>query len=255
LKPPTLENLAAGPTAAGELTLTLGLEGRVLPSYPGSTSSLLLPIPLFDVRPAGTPRRFASPRDGLGIGIYDKGNFRIGLTGKAELPRREKNDPNLAGLGDVGWAREPGGFLEFWPVNWLRTRAELRQGLGGHQGQVGDLSADIVAPVTPKLTLSGGPRVSLASSQALEPYFGITAAQAASSIYPAYTVSGGLKSFGVGGLARYELSAQWATHLYIEYERLADSPGNSPLVTLRGSRDQVQIGIGITYSFNTGTPF
>jgi outer membrane protein len=247
--------LAAGRAPAGELVLTLGVESRVLPSYPGSSNSVLLPIPLVNVRPVGVPRHFANPREGLGIGLYDNGYFRAGLTAKAELPRREKSDPALAGLGNVGWAIEPGAFLEFWPLEWLRTRGELRQGLGGHQGQVGDLSADAVFAVTPKLTLSGGPRVSFATEQALQPYFGITAAQAAASIYPAYDVSGGLKSFGLGALARYELSSQWATHFFVEYERLAGSPADSPLVTMRGSRDQVQIGIGITYSFNTSVPF
>lgn len=247
--------VAAQSALGGELALTLGVEGRVLPSYPGSSSSFLLPLPLFDIRPAGTPRHFTSPRDGLSIGIYERDKLRIGLTGKAELPRRENDDPNLAGLGNVGWAVEPGAFVEFWPVTWLRVRGELRQGLGGHQGQVGDLLGDVVVPVTPKLTLSGGPRLSFATGQALQPYFGITGAQAATSIYPAYDVSGGLKSFGVGGLARYEFSNNWATHIFVEYERYAGSPANSPLVTMRGSQDQMQIGIGITYSFNANMPF
>jgi outer membrane protein len=240
---------------AADWTVTLGLQGRVLPSYPGATSSDLLPIPLFDIRQAGTPRRFANPRDGLGIGLYDDGPFRFGITGKAELPRRVDGDPNLAGLDNVDWTLEPGLFVEYWPVDWLRTRGEIRQGIGGHHGQIGDLSADVVVPVTPALTLSGGPRATIASSEALMPYFGVTAAQAAASIYPEYHADGGLRSFGLGGLARYQVAPNWSAHVFVEYERLAGSPSNSPIVTMHGSPDQVSIGIGFTYSFDMHNPF
>jgi outer membrane protein len=210
----------------------------------------LLPIPLFDLRAAGTPRRFKSPRDGFGVELYDNGPFRAGITGKTELPRRHGNDPNLAGLNNVDWTLEPGFFLEYWPVNWLRTRAAVRQGIGGHHGQIGDFSADIVVPVIPNLMLSGGPRATIATGEALAPYFGVTAQEAAASIYPAYDASGGLRSVGIGGLARYELSPQWATHFYIEYEHLAGSAADSPIVRMKGNPNQVSIGIGLSYSFD-----
>jgi len=242
--------LSAAPAVATDWTVTLGVDGRVMPTYPGAGSDRLIPIPLFDLRQAGTPRHFSSPRDGLSIGILDSGGFRAGITGKAQLPRRESDSPDLAGLGNVDWAIEPGLFVEYWPVNWLRTRAEIRQGIGGHHGQVGDLSADLVMPVSPSLTLSGGPRLALATSNALQPYFGITPVQAAASIYPAYNAAGGMHSVGFGGMARYEWSPQWATHFYAEYERLTGSSANSPIVTMRGSPNQMQVGIGATYSFN-----
>jgi outer membrane protein len=242
--------LLTGHAFGADWTVTLGVEGRVLPSYPGSANSVLLPIPLVDIRLAGTPRRFTNPRDGLGIGLYDNGAFRAGITGKSVLPRRASDDPNLAGLNEIDWTLEPGFFLEYWPLNWLRTRAELRQGIGGHHGQIGDLSADLVLPVAPNLTLSGGPRVTISSGEALAPYFGVTPKEAAVSIYPAYAVSGGVRSFGIGGLARYELSPQWATHFYVEYERLAGSAENSPIVRMTGNPNQVSIGIGLTYSFD-----
>jgi outer membrane protein len=109
--------------------------------------------------------------------------------------------------------------------------------------------------VTLNLTLSGGPRVSLASTDALMPYFGVTADEAAASIYPSYHASGGLRSFGLGGLARYQITPDWAAHLFVEYERLAGSPGNSPIVEMQGSVDQVSVGLGVTYSFDLRSPF
>ena len=126
----------------------------------------------------------------------------------------------------------------------------MRQGIGGHHGLVSDLTADLVVPVTPQLTLSGGPRLTLASAAATSPYFSITPGQSVASGLPVYDAGGRLRSLGAGAQARYEWSKAWATHLFVEYERLAGDAANSPLVVQRGSRDQIQVGIGATYSFD-----
>jgi outer membrane protein len=235
---------------SSDWTIMLGVEGRVLPSYEGSGGSVLRPLPIFGVRRAGTAEKFRSPRDGASIGILDIGRFTLGPTLKLRMRRKESDSSDLRGLGDVDWTVEAGAFAEYWPAEWLRTRAELRQGIGGHHGLVSDLMADVVVPVAPKLTLSGGPRLTLATASAESPYFSITAAQAASSGLPAYDAGGGVHSYGAGAQARYAWTPRWSGHMFIEYERLADDAANSPLVTQRGSRDQIQVGIGTTYSFD-----
>lgn len=239
---------------AGPWTVTLGAEGRVLPTYEGSSNYRFLPVPLFDIRRAGTPRHFQSPRDGASIGIVEFDNFRLGPTLKVRLPRREGDDAKLRGLGDVNFAVELGGFAEYWFTPWLRARGELRQGVSGHHGLTGDLAADVVMPVTPQLTLSGGPRLSFDSGKTMQTYFGVDPAQSVLSGLPVYNPSGGVRSYGAGVMARYEITPQWATHLFVEYERLIGPAADSPLVALRGSRDQVTTGLGVTYSFDVG-PF
>jgi len=239
---------------AGPWTVTLGAEGRVLPTYEGSSNYRFLPVPLFDVRRAGTPRRFQASRDGASIGIIEFDRFRLGPTLKVRLQRRESDDSKLNGLGDVDFAVELGGFAEYWIAPWLRTRGELRQGVSGHHGLTGDLSADVVVPVTTQLTVSGGPRMAFDSGATMRTYFGVDPVQSALSGLPIYNPSGGVRSYGVGGMARYEITPQWATHVFVEYERMVGSAADSPLVALRGSRDQVTTGLGVTYSFDVG-PF
>lgn len=247
---------AAEPAApypvASDWTLTLGVEGRVTPSYDGSDRSVLRPFPLIDIRRAGTPRRFSAVLDGASIGILEAGTFRLGPAVKVKLPRRESDDHDLRGLGDVGWVVEPGGFVEFWPLPWLRARAELRQGFGGHHGLVSDITADLVAKVTPQLTLSGGPRMTLASGPAMSPYFSITPTQSIASGLPVFDAGGGLRSLGAGAQARYEWTPQWAARFFVEYERLTGAAANSPLVIVRGTRDQITTGLGVSYSFDVG---
>ena len=208
---------------------------------------MFAPFPMLEVRRAGTPRKFSSPRDGVSFGLLDSRRFQAGPTVKVRFPRKESSDNDLRVLGDVDWTLEAGAFVEYWPADWLRGRVELRQGIGGHHGLVSDLMADVVVPVTPQLTLSGGPRLTLASASATAPYFSITPAQSAGSGLPVYAASGGLRSLGAGAQAPYEWSKAWATPIFIEYERLAGAAGNSPPVSTRGTRDQVQAGLGVTY--------
>jgi len=112
--------------------------------------------------------------------------------------------------------------------------------------------ADVVLPVTPQLTLSAGPRLTAASAAALNPYFGVDLPESLASGLPTYRVSGGLRSYGVGAQARYAWTQQWATHLFVEYDRLVGRVADSPVVALRGSRDQWTVGGGVTYTFDMG---
>lgn len=228
----------------------LGVEGRAEPVFQGSSTYLVLPYPLFDVRRAGTSERFFGPRDGAGISLLDTGYFRVGPVGQVRRARWQTSDPALNGLANVPWAGEVGGFAEYWAVPWLRGRAELRQGFGGHHGIVSDLMLDAVIPATPQLMLSAGPRLTLVTGPANAPYFSITPTQSLASGLPVYDANGGVQSFGAGAQARYRWNVAWATHTFVEYERLTGGVANSPLVEQRGNPNQFILGLGTTYSFD-----
>ena len=243
--------MAANSGAKGYWTVAIGVEGWGMPRWQGSDGNyIFVPVPLLDVRRAGTPERFHGTRDGFGLALIDAGQFRAGPVGAIRLSRKQGDDTKLLGLGDVDTAYEFGIFAEYMWASWLRTRAEVRQGTGGHHGIVADLTSDAIAPVSRQLTLSAGPRMTLASNSATSPYFSITAAQSAASGLPAFDAKGGVRSIGGGAKARYLWSPQWGTHVFAEYERLTGDAKNSPLVTQRGSADQWTFGAGITYAFD-----
>jgi outer membrane protein len=233
-----------------EWTVELGFEVRTLPHYQGSEVYGIYPYPLLDVRPAGTPPRFHAPRDGIGYALYDTDTIKAGPVLQVELGRHVKHDPALTGLGNVGMTAEIGGFVDYWPVPWLRARVELRQGLGGHHGIVSDETVDAVVPVGPQWTLSGGPRMTIASHAANAPYFDVNLPQSAASGLPVYDSGSGVRSVGAGGQARYQWNRRWASHAFIEYTRLVGDVGASPVVAERGAPDQAMIGFGTTYSFD-----
>src|ERR1700712_5615726 len=79
------------PVPASGWTVTLGVEGRVLPRFEGSSDSRVLPFPLFGIRRIGEPETFRSPRDGASVALYQNGPFRAGPTGKLRLSRDESD--------------------------------------------------------------------------------------------------------------------------------------------------------------------
>jgi len=237
-------------TLPGDWTVTIGAGGQVLPAYDGSDRYILAPFPTLYIRRAGTPRRFTSPRDGISLAIVNINQFRFGPTGRLVLPRNEDDDAALRGLGNVDWALEIGVFAEYWVRPWLRTRAEVRQGFGGHDGIVSDVTADFVLPASPTLTLSAGPRLTLATAQALQPYFGVDTAQSVASGLPVYYPGGGIRSFGFGAQARQQWFENWSTNLFLEYDRLVGDAAHSPILARNGSANQMTIGLGVSYSFD-----
>lgn len=242
--------------AAPDWIVTVGIEGRVVPAWPGAAESrfALTGLPLFGVRKAGTPPEYFGPRDSFGFTIVDLGQIKLGPVFKLAWQRTASSYRELNGLGNVGYALQAGGLADFWPVPWLRLRSEVRQGFGGETGVTGDFYLDAVVPIE-QWRLSGGPRLTLQTAAATSPYFSITPAQSANSTVsglpalPVYNAGGGAYSYGAGTEAEYFFNTQWAAHTFIEYERLIGTAANSPLVTQRGSPNQFTFGVGATYSF------
>lgn len=236
-------------------TVTLGAEGRYEPVFQGSKRDGWWPYPIFAVRRFGSPEPFRGPRDGAGIGLFGDNTFQVGPVGVLKGPRIQKLDPPaLQGLGNIPWTLELGVFVEYWAVPWFRSRVEVRQGIGGHHGIVSDLLFDAVVPVR-QWTFSGGPRVTLASTAATSRYFSIDPVQSAASGLPLFDAKGGVRSVGAGTQARYSWTPQFATHVFVEYERLTGDAASSPLIEQRGNPNQLTFGIGATTSFDIRSPW
>jgi len=255
--PPPATAPATSTPAAPDWIVTIGLEGRIIPAWPGAPDSKfgLSGFPLFSLRKDGTPPEFFGPRDSFGFSVIDLGQFKLGPAVRIIWERKASDYTALNGLGDVNYTVQAGGYAEFWPLAWLRLRGEVRQGFGGETGLTGDAFLDAVVPAG-QFRFSGGPRLTLQSAAAISPYFSITQAQSAGSTIsglpalPVYNASGGLYSYGAGAQVEYFFNPQWSAHAFTEYERLTGSAADSPLVTQRGSPNQFTFGLGGTYSFN-----
>lgn len=238
------------PSASGNWTVMVGIGGEYRPEFAGSNNGKFLPIPIFSIRRSGSIEQFRGPRDSASIALLDVGNFRAGPAFKYVASRKSDKYSELTGLGNVDAAYELGGFVEYYLVDWLRLRSELRQGMGGHTGTVADVSADVIVPLIQRLTISAGPRFTWKSTNAVAPYFGVDAVQALASGLPRYDARGGAHSVGFGSQISYRINPQWEVHAYVEYEKLLGDTADSPLVKLRGSSNQTTVGVGASYSFD-----
>jgi outer membrane protein len=242
------------PTPAGLWTVTIGAGGNVRPDFEGATHYLLSPVPIFSVQRAGSRQQFIGPRDGASIALFDTGGFRAGPVATSLASRKASSDTALNGLNDISTTYELGGFVEYFPVDWFRVRAEVRRGFGGSDGVFADVFADAIVPVWDRLTWSAGPRLSFANTHGTAPFFGIDQTEALASGLPVFNASGGLHSVGVGTQLRYQITSQWEAHSYIEYQRLEGDAAASPLITQRGSPNQTTFSIGASYSFDIRVP-
>jgi outer membrane protein len=239
---------------SGDWYLKVGATGFVAPRYEGSKSYLLQGLPLISLGKAGDLVRFTSRNDDPSFSLYESGPMRLGAVGKLIMPRDRDDSGDLKGLSPVKFGVEVGGFAELYPTDWVRLRAEVRQGIRSHTGVVADISADAFKDVTPTVRVSAGPRLTFASEDYVEAYYGVDAKESAKTGLKPFKPEGGLHSVGFGGEVTWKTTDKIDTGVFAEYKRLVGSAGDSSLVNQRGSANQYLVGVSASYKFGFTLP-
>lgn len=236
-------------------TITLGPGVRFAPKYPGADDLGLGPMPIFDLRRRGAPLTFEAPDESIGMGLIggDDEGFEIGPAVNLQGKRQEEDVG--AAVGDVPFTIEAGAFAQVFVADNLRLRVEGRRGVGGHDGWLGDLSADFVVRDRDTYVFSIGPRLRWADNRYHDAYFGVTAPVALATGLPAYNPGSGIYAYGAAAGLSVMLNDHWGLYAMAGYDRLVGDAGDSPIVAGFGSRDQFTAGIGISYSFNVARLF
>jgi len=234
----------------GDWKLIVGATGMVAPDFEGAKDLMFRVSPIISLGKAGPEARFTSRNDDISFSLYDNGRLRAGITGKI-IPERDSNDySELQGLDSIPWGAEVGGFAEVYPTDWLRIRGEVRQGINSHSGVVADIAVDAFKDITDTVRVSGGPRISWASADYFETYYGVDATESAASGLSGYYPGGGIKSIGVGGAYDWKVTEKLTTSVFSEYSRLMGPAADSSLVEERGSPNQFAIGVSAAYRFD-----
>jgi outer membrane protein len=231
--------------------VTIGGYGSLEPAFPGSKDYVAGGRLIFDVYRAGDRQWLTLPNDAASITLYEAGNFRAGVAGNYIWRRNVSDDRSaLYGLHNIDYTIEVGGFAEFYPVPFVRTRVELLQGVTGADGFTANLTADFIWRPAPQWLFTIGPRLNFVDNQYNSAFFSISPIESVLSGLPAYSASGGFYSGGVDATVRYDLTERVSLRAFAEWDRLAGSAADSPLVRFRGSEDQWQVGVGAAYKFN-----
>ncbi|MEP9351147.1 MipA/OmpV family protein [Xanthobacter sp. KR7-225] len=247
--PPT----PVAPSVNEDWYMTVGVSGAAEPSYPGADNYAFRPGLIFSIRKASQLNVFRSIDDNPSLAVFDTGNFRVGAVGRIDWGRDASDSSRLLGLGDVDPALEAGGFAEWYVTDWLRTRAELRYGVGGFEGIRGLLGADVILPYG-QWRFAVGPRLTYGGSGYMETYFGVSAAQSAVATalgnpLPVYTPGSGFDLVGATAQLTYNFRNGFETGVFASYGRLLGDAASSPLTS---DANQFMAGLSVSYTFNIG---
>ncbi len=237
---------------------TVGAGVMVSPNYLGDDSYQLSALPNLQIKYDDT--FFASVQEGAGYNVINTDHWRIGPLVRYNFGREEDGDgpfqisgdtDDLQGLGDVDGTVELGGFVEY-TIRPISAKLELVQGVGGHEGFVGDFQVSYAGQTSiMKLPVffSFGPSVSFADLNFHDAYFDVNATQSAASGLSQYDSDSGILTYGFGGTTIIPINQNISTILIANYGRLGSESANSSLVEERGSAHQGVIGAFINYTF------
>ncbi|HEU4650708.1 MAG TPA: MipA/OmpV family protein [Croceibacterium sp.] len=220
------------------------------PRYPGAEDLQPSVMPNFDRARGDTPFKFEAPDDGFGIEIVNSNGFAFGPVGNFE-DKRTAEDVGTA-LPDVDFSIELGGVVKYELGERFRLRGELRKGLTGHKGWIGNAGADLIFRDKDRWLVSFGPRVTWSDNKYQDAWFSVAPADSAPSGLPAFDAGGGLQAYGATASFLTQFSKHWGLSAYAKYDRLTGDAADSPIVLTYGSRDQFSFGAALTYTFGRG---
>jgi outer membrane scaffolding protein for murein synthesis (MipA/OmpV family) len=245
--------LAQSDASTGDWSLRLGGAALVVPSYEGSDSAAVRPVPLVDLQ--WRDLVFLDSRRGLGANLIrvddprGRGSLKIGPFANWRFARKEGDDDDLRGLGDVKGGVDVGAFAQYSlgriDLNLTGKRNASDRDLGG---TVEFGARYRLAPIG-RTMVSFGPSVTWADSDYMKSYFGVAADKVLASGLAAYVPSAGVKDVGIGVLAVHPFAGNWALSGFGGYTRLVGDAADSPLVKQRGSANQLSFGLGLSYKF------
>ncbi|WP_168788408.1 MipA/OmpV family protein [Paraburkholderia aromaticivorans] len=190
---------------------------------------------------------------------YDFGSvtgFQWGPALALRLGRHDVDDPVVAQVHSVATTLEGGGFVgyEYSHVGTLpyRLRGEMTVVTNAgvvYTGARVSLNTSAWFPLHARVFVGGGLGATWVSGGFNETYYGVTAQDSAKSGLSAYTPGSGLNQLTSWIAAIYQISPSWYAGAMVYYQRLMDEAANSPIVSQRGSRNQITYGVGLAYAF------
>lgn len=238
---------------------TVGGGAIYAPAFVGSKDYQLIAYP--DLKVEYKDKFFASVGEGIGYNVINSNGWRIGPIAKYAFQRQEngknpfriagKASTALRGLGDVDATLELGGFVEY-SYEPFTYKVELRQGVDGHEGMIGETSLNYTGSIDrfgPPIFYAFGPRATFADSNYNNAYFGISQTQSTNSGLSRYSADAGLVSYGVGGFVSLPVSDSVSVSAFGGYDRLGSEVADSPLIKQRGSENQFVSGLSVSYQF------
>lgn len=211
-------------------TLAVGAAVWSLPQYPGSRKSDTLLIPALDYY--GANGVFVSTDTGVGWNLSSSKDLQAGVRLWPQFGRSRKDGP--AGLPSIGWRIQPQAFANLQLGEVVLLQSGLLYGAGrDRDGLQLELGATSGIPLGGDDLLGVGLSASWANRNYRASYFGVSAADQASSGLRAYTLGAGLLDTNLTLSAEHKFGTDWRLSGQVVLSRLAGAVAQSPIVQRR----------------------
>jgi len=215
------------------------------PTFMGSNRYHTGPSAIIDIR--YKDEFFLSDGEGIGWNILHGPGFRAGIAVGYDMGRNTHDDPRIRDLPNIAFAPEPKVFAQYFLFPVVLT-ADLKKGIGGNNGIVGDVGAYIPLPLNKDRSwlLFVGPSLAMADGRYMNSYFGVSDYSSSQSGLRQFTANGGFTDAGVGATSISMLGDHWMVIGDFGWRRLLGDAARSPITETKA---QITTDINIGYRF------
>jgi outer membrane scaffolding protein for murein synthesis (MipA/OmpV family) len=175
-------------------------------------------------------------------------SFELGPLAGYRFGRDESDAAYLAGMGDIDGGLVVGAFATYRAGPLAFSVSYHHQATGDDTGGLVRFGVEGTTRLSPAIKLTTGIGTNYATDDYMSAFFGVSAAQAASSL-PQYNPSAGFKDVHIGAAAAIDLSDRWTLMLIGRYAHLIGDAADSPVVA---TESQFYGGAALTYKFSLG---
>lgn len=262
--PPGNDQLAAD---FGGDSVTIGAGAGYVPDYDGSNDYRIVPAPLVIGSVGGFNFSVLGNRASVDLIPNRPGrslDLEVGPIGVINFDRsslKSIDEASVRALGKRKTTLELGGYVGIGKTgvitsayDKLSASVSYRQGVSGaHDSYVWQPSLTYLTPLSRKAAVGLFGSAQYAGQGYATTYYTITPTQSLASGLPVFNARKGWKNYAVGGFATVSLTGDLLHGFKLAaggtYTRLMNDFGYSPIVRLRGSKNQFLGAVGIAYTF------
>lgn len=244
----------ANARAAQDNELGLGVYEK--PQYQGADEQEWVVLPSFEWHASNLSLTLRGER--LLLDVVPSPNVNAGLMVRYDEGRSDDIDDEVVRqLSTVPDAAELGLYVESgFPVTWLGWDdpalviggINLRDAVGaGHKGQVLEVSAGLFRDLGSSTTVLAQLILTRTDADYNRAYFGVSAAEAADTGLTEFSPGPGVKDTQAQLVVTHDIGNDWTIGFTTTYGRLSDRLADSPIVSLRGDREQWTTGIYLNH--------
>ncbi len=264
---PAADPAAALADRAGGDAITVGLGAGYMPDYEGSNDYQFTPVPGVIGSVSGINFQVIGNRANADLIPSQPGpswDFQAGPIGVLNFMRTKRSsidDPRVRALGTRAPALELGGFVGVGktgvitsPYDKISLSVSYRHDVTGvHKSGIWQPTINYFTPLSTRAAVALFGSAERVETKYLSTYFDVAPSQVAASGLPAFRGRGGWKSWTVGAVGTHSITGDLLSGFKVvggvTYRKLINDVGDSPIVSIAGSRNQWLGVLGLAYTF------